>query len=1068
MSFEPQPTLAWQFESSNVESIQGLVPRAQVSPGPAQLLGSAALITNAPNAGDAVYFPGTTGSYMSLGTTSPVNVNVRTSNLFVEAWVYPLNTSVTHAIIATGGGSQNWLLSISAGSSVPSLYVNCFPGASAGGSFTGGTAPVGTYTHIAFSWALGPTSNTLSGFVNGVQSFQQVITRGIFYTSSIESVIGNLGGSTYANMYIRDLRVVKGGIVPTASFPLTLYPDPFAYTLPSYVSGTGGTVVFTMLGQFVTYPAGKFNKCLRLNNGTSGLNSSIEYSSLASTLNNFSIAAWVYPYSVNTARTNTFFEMKPLVTTGTQFQVSAATTGKSTVAVTTNGGSLTELNSVANLTLGKWTHHCLTFSNVGATIVGNVFASYYINGTLQTSSNATTQATGLLSNLTMGSTTTASADTGLDDFRVYDRALTSAEAASVYLSFGDPAGPKTYAAGVSSNVTTDGDGFTTHTFTTPGTFTCLRPGVADVLVVAGGGAGGALSGGGGGGGGVQYFPNYYINQGTYPVTVGTGGKGVPTGIAPNGTPSQFNTISAIGGGSGGSTNFGVFGGSGGGGGSSTRTGFPGAFTQGYGGGAAGPGGATGGGGGGARQTGGNWTSLGPTSNIGGYGGVGISFDNGITYYGGGGGGANLNLPGSLGGPGGTGGGGTGMSTTFTPIRNGTPGTGGGGGGGGPGAGGSGGPGIVMIRYLTQGAPQGYETVYTGETTIGTFSGYNSPTANVQVFHGASVPGHLTVSAPTAATYTWVKPTTGTFARIECVGGGGGGYLTKGVATSQAIALRVTSTSNVQINDTLTGPQMSAIGISYPGPTTTFTTGNVVTAIQSNYIVITTTGTNLNLAYTPTPGVAIGTTGPGSVLRSTSNSNGVTDGTYNMGTGGSGAGYVFATLPLSELPSTVNLSVGGGGAGYPGSGFTPSALGVASTFGPYVSPSTGLAVSVTTGATPNAGATAGGGNGVSFPNVSNSILVGGNGVPLTISPALNYATIASYYSAYGGSGGGNGLVPGFTSLFAGPGGDGTPQTGTVPGQDGGYPGGGGGGGGGQITSLRAGGRGGAGRIRIIVY
>jgi hypothetical protein len=653
--------------------------------------------------------------------------------------------------------------------------------------------------------------------------------------------------------------------------------------------------------------------------------------------------------------------------------------------------------------------------------------------------------------------------------RVYDRTLTSAEVSSVYLSFGDPAGPKTYAAGVSSNVTTDGDGFTTHTFTTPGTFTCLRPGVADVLVVAGGGAGGALSGGGGGGGGVQYFPNYYINQGTYPVTVGTGGQGSASpGFAMNGSPSQFNTVSALGGGGGGSTNVGVFGGSGGGGGSSTRTGFPGAFTQGYGGGVAGPGGTTGGGGGGARQTGGNWTSLGPTSNVGGYGGVGISFDGGITYYGGGGGGANLNLPGSLGGPGGTGGGGTGMSTTFTPIRDGTPGTGGGGGGGGPGAGGSGGPGIVMIRYLTQGAPQGYETVYTGETTIGTFAGYNSPTANVQVFHGASVPGHLTVSAPTVATYTWVKPTTGTFARIECVGSGGGGYLTKGIQGTQAIALRVTSTSNVQNNDTLTGPQMSAIGISYPGATAF--TSNVVTSIQSNYIMITTTGTNLNLAYTPTPGVAINTTGPGSVLRSTSNTNGVTDGTYNMGTGGSGAGYVFATLPLSELPSTVNLSVSVGGAGYPGSGLTPSTTGGVSTFGPYVSPSTGLAVSVTTGTTPSAGVTAGGGNGISFPNVnvSNSILVGGNGVPLTISPALNYATIASYYSAYGGSGGGNGLVPGFTSLFAGPGGDGTPQTGIVPGQDGGYPGGGGGGGGGQISSLRAGGRGGAGRIRIIVY
>ena len=1016
------PKLAWQFESSNVESIQGLVPIAQVSPGPAQLHGLATLVSQAPTVGgEAVYFPGTTGSYMAASSSAVANL-AGNSNIFVECWVYQVNagTPFGQGIISSAQTSQQWILRISGGT--PSIYIGGGP--VAGGSFTSGTIPLNTWTHLAFSWTIGPTSNTAYCFTNGIAAGSFTMTSLFASNPGTSPIIGGYNYTEIMNGYIRDLRVVRGGIVPTASFPLVQYPDPFAYTLPSYVSGSG-TVVFTLLSQFVTYPAGKFNKCLRLNNGTSGLNSSIEYSSLTSTLNNFSIAAWVYPYSVNTARTNTFFEMKPLAATGTQFQVSAATTGKSTVAVTTNGGSLTELNSVANLTLGKWTHHCLTFSNVGATIVGNVFASYYINGTLQASSNATTQASSLLSNIVMGSTTTASADSGLDDVRAYDRTLTSAEVSSVYLSFGDPAGPKTYAAGVSSNVTTDGDGFTTHTFTDPGTFTCLRPGVADVLVVAGGGGGGSGTpgasdaGGGGGGGGVQYFPNYNIRSGTYTVTVGTGGPGGNGPAATrgtNGNPSQFMEIVSLGGGGGGTQNAsGLFGGSGGGGGrapNGTIAGGAGVYGQGNSGGVGvtGPlGGAAGGAGAGSSGTG-------PL------GGAGISYPAISTATYGAGGEA---MP---------------DNTSLAGIPVGGPATGNGGGGNGNNPSnwqaGAGGPGIVMIKYLTQGAPQGYETVYTGETTIGSFAGYNSPTANVQVFNGLTSPG--------TAPYTWVKPTSGTFARVECVAGGGGGNNTTNSTVSCIVKLFMNDLGTLANNNVLSTAQMTAIGISYTGSVTTSNVTNI--SIPEKSLNINTTGSSLICTVTPQPA--------GTVLNTTTGSSGTISGVYVRGNGGAGGGYSYATLPIADLPATVAVSVAGGGGA--------AGNGTASVFGPVTSPSFTGSVTASNGVTPST-PTNGGSLGIGFAGAAPSNIVsggGGIGYSIVTSPTL-------VLSGYGGGGGGNGLVAGGASLFAGKGGDGAPATGGVSAnQDGEYPGGGGGGGLSPITIV--GGRGAPGRVRIIVY
>jgi hypothetical protein len=273
----------------------------------------------------------------------------------------------------------------------------------------------------------------------------------------------------------------------------------------------------------------------------------------------------------------------------------------------------------------------------------------------------------------------------------------------------------------------------------------------EVLIVAGGGGGGMDMGGGGGGGGVIYNSSYSVTPGSdITVTVGAGGYGAPRGgggyrtdgagpqnnahqfniSATSGGNSVFGSLTAIGGGYGGSSywgytpnyGYGATGGSGGGasgyrGGIGTvgTRGAAGTSGQGF----AGGGGSTyyAGGGGGAGGVG----ATGPSKAN---GGPGVRYPSMSPYYFGGGGGGSP-YSSSVGGDGGIGGGGGGaIGTTYggAGLNNGSPGGGGGpnqwaqraggnagantGGGGGGGShynrtnqGGEGGSGIVIVRYF---------------------------------------------------------------------------------------------------------------------------------------------------------------------------------------------------------------------------------------------------------------------------------------------------------------------------------------------------------------------------------
>ena len=296
---------------------------------------------------------------------------------------------------------------------------------------------------------------------------------------------------------------------------------------------------------------------------------------------------------------------------------------------------------------------------------------------------------------------------------------------NLWTNVGDGTGgiPVTYMSGTGGTITTDGS-YKVHTFNSSGTFTptignaSTVGATVDVLVVAGGASGGSDLGGGGGAGGLIYNTGFSVSSSGITVTVGAGGA-LATGVVResntqgnDGANSVFSSLTAIGGGHGGSYwagnatyHNGGAGGSGGGSGPGTSgsgSGGAGTASQGNAGGAGGYASTYhSGGGGGAGAIGGSVVGNGTTSGTGGVGLANSIIGTSVYYAGGGGGGAYTS---GTAGAGGNGGGGRGYDTSAVSVA-GTANTGGGGGGGAYTGtvyhGGAGGSGVVIIRYQFQ-------------------------------------------------------------------------------------------------------------------------------------------------------------------------------------------------------------------------------------------------------------------------------------------------------------------------------------------------------------------------------
>jgi hypothetical protein len=361
---------------------------------------------------------------MNLGTSTPTNFDASTSNVFFEAWINWTDLTGQQRVY---GRYANPQATSSLNLYMRKLSDNTLQVSGGSGNLASNLTALstGVWYHIAFSSIPGGSSYV---FVNGVPGTGTSLTY-TAHNATYNTYIGS-GASQYLSGYIRDLRVVQGGIVPVATF--TPGAAPFSYALPSYVTGSG-SVVFTILGQFVTYnPSGKYGKSVVIQNDVSKASG-----------NNGMV--WNAAFNVDSGITISFWVKVQQIGANTQtlLQYSGSSGGSSTIIFSMNGtvgtvamwfrdAAYHTVTSSA-LSVNTWNHLCLS---VGT---GNLTA--YLNGVSQGATTYTPSGA-TVSSFTLGAYggSLFTPSTGeYDDLRIYNTALTAARVQSVYSSQGAPA-----------------------------------------------------------------------------------------------------------------------------------------------------------------------------------------------------------------------------------------------------------------------------------------------------------------------------------------------------------------------------------------------------------------------------------------------------------------------------------------------------------------------------------------------------------------------------------------------------------------------------------------------------
>ena len=697
-----EPFYRQDYSANNrVLSVAGLPGRSGVNP----------FYTNG-----SLYFNG--ASYLTVVPNNN-NLNLGTGDFTIESWVYPTTVGADMFVISSSGSGGLFVGWCSTGYGWGRTAV-------AWDYQSAGTKTPNVWQHIALT----RSGTAMKFFINGTQAGATQTLSTAYDLTTGSTTIGSQGAQYYWNGYITNLRVVKGTAVYTANFipsinilPSTQSAD--VYGSPSAAIPSGNTVLLMNTGGLALLDSSpQYNSITNTagyvtantvyqpfyTNGSLYFNGSSQYLSIPSTpllafgTGDFTVEAWVYLKAIPSDTPpilyagNFYFNFRGYA--GAKLAITDATTEYAV--------------SPFNLTTNSWIH----VAAVRQSGMTYVFVDG-VRGTGVTFSGTFTQGTALIG----GDTDTSSWLNGhisnmrvvkglavyTDNFVPPSINLPAVQSANVYgsLSAAIPAGNTSLLLNTGGLALLDSSlqynrvnvpgSVSANTLTPPGPPFTTR--TVEYLVVAGGGSGGYGNGGGGGAGGLLTGTNAIINYGVpMAITVGAGGSSYSSGS--NSVLSVSITVTAIGGGKGGSSVGGIGGiGGGSGGGGARQGGTAGSGTSGQGnaGGAGSSGDFAGGGGGGAGGAGGAGGSS--TSGAGGAGLYSTISGSNVAYAGGGSGGSYGLAVGS----GGIGGGASGTNSSTKPTGA-TQNTGGGGGGAGYSGSevstlsGDGGSGIVILRY----------------------------------------------------------------------------------------------------------------------------------------------------------------------------------------------------------------------------------------------------------------------------------------------------------------------------------------------------------------------------------
>jgi len=439
---EPQPSLAWQFENSNVDYVSSLSPSYSTVSGaltslPTFVSGkynqAIRLAQTAANAGANTYV------LWSLAA-SPISID--TTGITIACWVNW--TTLSGSLVSMYDAFTN-VLGIYMTSTL-TYTGRGFSGTQALTNATSNTATnsVGVWYHIALTY----NSTSVILYKNGVggapvaTGSPGVTITGIRIGSQANNINPTYVGYACSDCAIDDLRIYntaltaaqvqsvyssQGAPAPSRAMPLPTLAWDFNGTTTDYVSGLTGTTTGT-----ATYNSGgkygqslimngssyvKYSKTLGYNLGTGGATFAMWFKLLAIPVGtNF----WIFGAS------GTSYSDRIYILVGT--------TGYITFAYIDNTLAGKGLNSPSALVVGAWTH--LTFTLFNGTM------TMYVNGAqVATRSDAPMSGVVLDTQFSIAALAGGSAENinaEYDDFRIFDRALTSIQVNDIYNQQGVP------------------------------------------------------------------------------------------------------------------------------------------------------------------------------------------------------------------------------------------------------------------------------------------------------------------------------------------------------------------------------------------------------------------------------------------------------------------------------------------------------------------------------------------------------------------------------------------------------------------------------------------------------
>jgi hypothetical protein len=480
----PQPTLAWQFQSSNVDSVVGLAPNLSTT---------------------GTYAAPTGGTITTVGAN---RIHTFTSGTTTITFLVPVTAQVLVVAGGGGGGGTGTTNQTGGGGGAGELYYNASysiaPGTytvtvgAAGTRGLGSGSTGGTPTNGGDS-IFGPIDcngggrgGSSSGLDNGgsggsgggasrnATGGASVKTAGGFGNAggiSSGSLSageagggggGGAGGAGAAAGPTNDTRAAGGaGRAYSISGVSVTYAqggrggsrngtsDGPAGTTNAGDGGGGGDgnavsnggnggagiVIISYnaaLYPSPTYVAGKYLQAINFNNTVSATGSdpncyvTYDVSAFNLTSNSSAMSLWInsgMTYPITTGASPVYINLQ-----GTNYNFIYTASATSNISFRIGSRPLTLGNAVAQTAV--WQHHCAVFSNVGAG-ASNTITSYYVNGSLVAIANNTIQSFSTL-NIGCENSGTNGALCSIDDVRLFRTPLTAPQIQAIYRAQGMP------------------------------------------------------------------------------------------------------------------------------------------------------------------------------------------------------------------------------------------------------------------------------------------------------------------------------------------------------------------------------------------------------------------------------------------------------------------------------------------------------------------------------------------------------------------------------------------------------------------------------------------------------